>query len=350
MDSRRRAAIGVSDTASGQWATDVKVLEEIAEGKLGLEAGQPLAKMLLDYRQMAKLKGTYTDALTGYADKNTQRIHTSFHLAATPTGRLSSNEPNLQNIPIRTSEGRKIRQAFIAKPGHKLISADYSQIELRILAHIGDIPQLKAAFARGDDIHAMTASEMFSVPMEEMTSEIRRRAKAINFGIIYGISAFGLANQLGIERGEAGRYIETYFDRFPGIKAYMDTTKAYVAANGFVTTLMGRKIHIPEINGKGALKSFAERAAINAPIQGTAADVIRRAMMRMPKELTDAGFTTKMLLQVHDELIFEAPDSEVEAVIPLIKRIMQDATLPALEMSVPLVVEAHAALNWDEAH
>jgi DNA polymerase-1 len=191
---------------------------------------------------------------------------------------------------------------------------------------------------------------MFNVPMEEMTSEIRRRAKAINFGIIYGISAFGLSNQLGIERGEAGRYIETYFDRFPGIKAYMDTTKAYVAANGFVTTLMGRKIHIPEINGKGALKAFAERAAINAPIQGTAADVIRRAMMRMPQELTDAGFTTKMLLQVHDELIFEAPDSEVDAVIPLIKRIMSDATLPALEMSVPLVVEAHAALNWDEAH
>ena len=335
---------GGKRTASGQWATDVKVLEELAE------SGQPLAKMLLDYRQMAKLKGTYTDALTGYADKTTQRIHTSFHLAATPTGRLSSNEPNLQNIPIRTGEGRKIRQAFIAKPGHKLISADYSQIELRILAHIGDIPQLKQAFARGDDIHAMTASEMFGVPMDQMTSEIRRRAKAINFGIIYGISGFGLANQLGIERGEAGRYIETYFDRFPGIKAYMDTTKAFVNANGFVTTLMGRKIHIPEINGKGAIKSFAERAAINAPIQGTAADVIRRAMMRMPKALTDAGFATKMLLQVHDELIFEAPDAEVEAVMPLIKDIMSNACLPACEISVPLVVEAHAALNWDEAH
>jgi DNA polymerase-1 len=335
---------GGKRTASGQWATDVKVLEDLAE------SGQPLAKMLLDYRQMAKLKGTYTDALTGYADKTTQRIHTSFHLAATPTGRLSSNEPNLQNIPIRTGEGRKIRQAFIAKPGHKLISADYSQIELRILAHIGDIPQLKQAFARGDDIHAMTASEMFGVPMDQMTSEIRRRAKAINFGIIYGISSFGLANQLGIERGEAGRYIETYFDRFPGIKAYMDSTKAFVNANGFVTTLMGRKIHIPEINGKGAIKSFAERAAINAPIQGTAADVIRRAMMRMPKALLDAGFATKMLLQVHDELIFEASDTEVEAVMPLIKDIMSNACLPACEISVPLVVEAHAALNWDEAH
>lgn len=335
---------GGKRTASGQWATDVKVLEDLAE------KGQPLAKLLLDYRQLAKLKGTYTDNLIGHADPQTQRIHTSFHLAATPTGRLSSNEPNLQNIPIRTKEGRKIRRAFIAKPGHRLISADYSQIELRILAHIGDIPQLKAAFARGDDIHAMTASEMFSVAMEDMTSEIRRRAKAINFGIIYGISAFGLANQLGIERGEAGRYIETYFERFPGIKAYMDTTKAFVAANGFVTTLHGRKIHIPEINGKGAQKAFAERAAINAPIQGTAADIIRRAMMRMPKALTEAGFTTKMLLQVHDELIFEAPDSEVEAVIPLVKQIMSDAALPAIEISVPLVVEAHAALNWDEAH
>lgn len=340
---------GGKRTASGQWATDVKVLEDLAETGQPPEAAK-LARLLLDYRQMAKLKGTYTDALVGYADKETQRIHTSYHLAATPTGRLSSNEPNLQNIPIRTKEGRKIRAAFIAKPGHKLISADYSQIELRILAHIGDIPQLKQAFARGDDIHAMTASEMFQVPMDEMTSEIRRRAKAINFGIIYGISAFGLANQLGIERGEAGRYIETYFDRFPGIKAYMDTTKAFVNANGYVTTLLGRKIHISEINGKGALKAFAERAAINAPIQGTAADVIRRAMMRMPKALSDAGFRTKMLLQVHDELIFEAPDAEVDGVMPLIKDIMSNACLPAVEISVPLVVEAHAALNWDEAH
>ena len=342
---------GGKRTASGQWATDVKVLEDIAEGKPGMEPGQALARMLLDYRQMAKLKGTYTDSLATYADKQTQRIHTSYHLAATPTGRLSSNEPNLQNIPIRTREGRKIRAAFIAKPGHKLISADYSQIELRILAHIGDIPQLKQAFARGDDIHAMTASEMFGVPLADMTSEIRRRAKAINFGIIYGISGFGLGNQLGIDQGEAGRYIKTYFERFPGIKDYMDSTKAFVREHGYVTTLMGRKIHIPEINGKaGGLKAFAERAAINAPIQGTAADVIRRAMMRMPKALTDAGFTTKMLLQVHDELIFEAPDTEVEAVMPVIKDVMRDATMPAFQMSVPLEVEAHAALNWDEAH
>ncbi len=335
---------GGKKTASGQWATDVKVLEELAE------QGVPLAKLVLDYRQMSKLKGTYTDNLVEYADPETRRIHTSFHLAATPTGRLSSNEPNLQNIPIRTAEGRKIRAAFVAKPGHKLISADYSQIELRILAHIGDIPQLKEAFTRGDDIHAMTASEMFNVPMTEMTSEIRRRAKAINFGIIYGISAFGLSNQLGIERGDAGRYIETYFDRFPGIKAYMDSARDYVRANGYVVTLFGRKIHIPEINGKGALKSFAERAAINAPIQGTAADIIRRAMMRMPEALVNAGFTTRMLLQVHDELIFEAPDAEVDAVMPLIKDVMSQASFPAVDFSVPLVVEANAALNWDEAH
>ena len=335
---------GGKRTASGQWATDAKVLDELAE------QGQPLARLLLDYRQMAKLKGTYTDTLTEHADRSTQRIHTSFHLASTPTGRLSSNEPNLQNIPIRTAEGRKIRTAFIARPGHKLISADYSQIELRILAHIGDIAQLKSAFSLGHDIHAMTASEMFNVPLSEMTSEIRRRAKAINFGIIYGISGFGLANQLGIERGEAGRYIETYFERFPGIKDYMDTTRAFVRDHGYVVTLMGRKIHIPEINGKGAIKSFAERAAINAPIQGTAADVIRRAMMRMPKALLDAGHATKMLLQVHDELIFEAPEDEVEAVMPVIKSVMSNATLPAVEISVPLVVEAHAADNWDEAH
>lgn len=342
---------GGKRTASGQWATDVKVLEEIAEGKNGYEQGQPLARLLLDYRQMAKLKGTYTDSLVEYADRDTQRIHSSFQLASTTTGRLASNEPNLQNIPIRTAEGRKIRTAFIAKPGHKLISADYSQIELRLLAHIGDIEQLKKAFSEGLDIHAMTASEMFGVPMAEMTSEIRRRAKAINFGIIYGISGFGLANQLNIDQGEASRYIKTYFERFPGIKAYMDTTKQYLRDNGFVRTLMGRKIHIPEINGKGgAIRAFAERAAINAPIQGTAADVIRRAMMRMPGALIDAGFETKMLLQVHDELIFEAPDAEVEAVMPLIRNVMQHAARPAVEISVPLVVEAHAAHNWDEAH
>ena len=336
---------GGKKTATGQWATDVKVLEDLAE------RGVPLARLLIDYRQMAKLKGTYTDALPEHADPQTHRIHTSYALASTTTGRLSSNDPNLQNIPIRTAEGRKIRTAFIAKPGCKLISADYSQIELRLLAHIGDIAQLKKAFSEGLDIHAMTASEMFSVPLAEMTSEIRRRAKAINFGIIYGISAFGLAAQLGIDNSEAGRYIKTYFERFPGIKAYMDTTKAFVRENGYVETLFGRRIHIPESQAKsGAHRAFAERAAINAPIQGAAADIIRRAMIRMPSALKDGGFDTKMLLQVHDELIFEAPEGEIATVMPLIVKVMETAHLPAVDISVPLTVEAHAANNWDEAH
>lgn len=336
---------GGKRTASGQWATDVKVLEDLAE------KGQPLARLLLDYRQMAKLKGTYTDSLVEHADPKTNRIHTSYQLAATTTGRLSSNEPNLQNIPIRTMEGRKIRTAFIAKDGHKLISADYSQIELRLLAHIGDIEQLKKAFTEGLDIHAMTASEMFSVPIEGMPSEVRRRAKAINFGIIYGISAFGLGNQLGIDNAEAARYIKTYFERFPGIKAYMDQAKAQVKATGYVETIFGRRINIPDVHAKSAAqRAFAERAAINAPIQGTAADIIRRAMIKMPGALLAAGLSTKMLLQVHDELIFEAPDAEIERAIPLIIEVMQDAALPAADISVPLNVEAKAALNWDEAH
>ncbi|MEM9965252.1 MAG: DNA polymerase I [Asticcacaulis sp.] len=336
---------GGKRTASGTWATDVKVLEELSE------RGEPLATLLLDYRQLAKLKGTYTDALVEHANNPAQRIHTSYHLAATTTGRLSSNEPNLQNIPIRTAEGRKIRTAFIAKDGHKLISADYSQIELRLLAHIGNIEQLKKAFRDGIDIHAMTASEMFGVPVENMPSEVRRRAKAINFGIIYGISAFGLGNQLGIDNAEAARYIKTYFERFPGIKAYMDATKAQVKDTGYVETIFGRRIHIPDIHAKATgQRAFAERAAINAPIQGTAADIIRRAMIRMPDALKQAGLETTMLLQVHDELIFEAPDSEVERAIPIITDVMKHAALPAQDISVPLEVEAKAASNWDEAH
>ncbi|MDC7695874.1 DNA polymerase I [Asticcacaulis sp. DXS10W] len=341
---------GGKKTATGQWATDVKVLEEIAD-KGTHDQAQRLARLLLDYRQMAKLKGTYTDALVEYADPQTHRIHTSYQLASTTTGRLSSNEPNLQNIPIRTLEGRKIRTAFVARPGHKLISADYSQIELRLLAHIGDIGQLKKAFQDGIDIHALTASEMFGVPVEGMPSEVRRRAKAINFGIIYGISAFGLGNQLGIDNQEAGRYIKTYFERFPGIKAYMDAAKEQVKATGYVETIFGRRIHIPDIHAKSAgQRAFAERAAINAPIQGTAADIIRRAMIRMPGALEAAGLTTTMLLQVHDELIFEAPEAEVEAAKAVIVRVMKHAALPALDISVPLEVEAKAADNWDEAH
>ncbi len=257
---------------------------------------------------------------------------------------MASSDPNLQNIPVRTEEGRKIRKAFIAEPGHVLISADYSQIELRLLAHIGDIPQLKQAFKDGIDIHALTASEMFGVPVEGMPAETRRRAKAINFGIVYGISAFGLANQLSIPREEAGAYIKTYFERFPGIRTYMDRMQRQVRAEGFVTTIFGRKVHIPAAQGKSpAERAFGDRAAINAPIQGAAADVIRRAM-------GEAGLKARMLLQVHDELIFEAPEAEAEAVIAVAKRIMEKAPEPAVALSVPLVVDARAAANWDDAH
>ena len=283
--------------------------------------------------------------------QSTGRVHTSYALAATTTGRLSSSDPNLQNIPVRTEEGRKIRKAFVAAPGNVLISADYSQIELRLLAHIGDIPQLKKAFQEGLDIHAMTASEMFDTPIEGMDPMIRRRAKAINFGIVYGISAFGLANQLGIGQGEAGAYIKTYFERFPGIQAYMDATKAFVREHGYVTTIFGRKINIPDIEAKSAAhRQFAERAAINAPIQGAAADVMRRAMVRMPAALEAAGLESKMLLQVHDELVFEAPAAEADRACEVIKTVMEKAAEPAVALSIPLTVEARAADNWDEAH
>ncbi len=336
---------GGKKTATGQWSTDSDVLETLAA------EGHELPQVLLDWRQLSKLKGTYTDNLIAAISPRSGRVHTAYALAATSTGRLSSSDPNLQNIPIRTEEGRKIRRAFIAEPGHVLISADYSQIELRLLAHIGDIPQLKAAFQRGDDIHAMTASEMFDTPIEGMPSEIRRRAKAINFGIVYGISAFGLANQLGIGQAEAGAYIKTYFERFPGIRDYMDATKALVREQGFVTSLFGRKIDIPAIRGASvAHRQFAERAAINAPIQGAAADIIRRAMARMPAALEAAGLSAKMLLQVHDELVFEAPQDQAERTCEVVRQVMENAACPAVDISVPLVVEARAALNWDEAH
>jgi len=335
---------GGKKTASGQWGTDASVLEDLA-------ATHALPRVLLDWRQLSKLKGTYTDALTAAADPATDRVHTSYQLAAATTGRLASSDPNLQNIPIRTETGREIRQAFIAAPGHLLISADYSQIELRLLAHIGDIPELKRAFKAGLDIHAATASEMFGVPVEGMPSETRRRAKAINFGIVYGISAFGLAAQLGIDQGEAGAYIKTYFDRFPGIRTYMDKTKAEVRQAGFVSTVFGRRIHIPAIHSKsGAERQFGERAAINAPIQGAAADIIRRAMIRMPTALAEAGLKTRMLLQVHDELVFETPEAEADRAITVIKRVMETASDPAVALTVPLVVDARAAPNWDAAH
>ena len=335
---------GARKTATGAWSTAAGVLEDLAE------QGNPFAGKVLEWRQTTKLKNNYCDALPTYADAD-DRVHTSYMLAATTTGRLSSTEPNLQNIPVRNTAGRKIRTAFVATPGHVLLSADYSQIELRLLAHMADIPQLKDAFSKGHDIHAMTASEMFSVPMEAMTSEIRRRAKAINFGIIYGISAFGLANQLGIERGEAGAYIKKYFERFPGIRAYMDTTKATCRTKGFVETLFGRRCHYPRITASNpSERAFNERAAINAPIQGTAADIIRRAMIRMDAALERAGLRAQMLLQVHDELVFEVPEAEVDATIEVVRAVMVDAPHPAVQLSVPLQVDAKAALNWDEAH
>ena len=262
-----------------------------------------------------------------------------------------SSEPNLQNIPVRTEDGRKIRKAFVAAPGTKLVSADYSQIELRLLAEIADIAALKKAFQDGVDIHAMTASEMFGVPVKEMPSEVRRRAKAINFGIIYGISAFGLATQLGIDKNEAGAYIKKYFERFPGIRAYMDETREFCRANGYVVTLFGRKCHYPEIkNSNPSIRAFNERAAINARLQGSAADIIRRAMIRIEPELEKAKLKAQMLLQVHDELIFEVPDGEVAKTLPVVKRVMEKASEPAVMLHVPLEVEARAANNWDEAH
>jgi DNA polymerase-1 len=336
---------GGTKTKTGQWATGARVLDELAE------QGHPLPQKILDWRQVSKLKSTYTDALPGYVNPDTHRVHTSYALAATPTGRLSSSEPNLQNIPIRTEEGRKIRRAFIATPGHKLVSADYSQIELRLLAEIANIGTLRTAFREGTDIHALTASEMFGVPVKGMPAEVRRRAKAINFGIIYGISAFGLANQLGIAREEAGAYIKKYFERFPGIRNYMDETKAFAKKNGYVLTLFGRKCHYPEIaHSNASVRAFNERAAINARLQGTAADIIRRAMVRMEDALARKKLSAQMLLQVHDELVFEVPDDEVEKTLPVVKKVMEEAPMPALSLAVPLAVDAHAANNWEEAH
>jgi DNA polymerase-1 len=281
----------------------------------------------------------------------TKRVHTSYALASTPTGRLSSSDPNLQNIPARTEDGRKIRRAFVAVKGSKLVSADYSQIELRLLAEIADITALKKAFSDGLDIHAMTASEMFGVPIKGMPPDVRRRAKAINFGIIYGISAFGLANQLGIPREEAGAYIKKYFERFPGIRDYMEETKAFARKHGYVVTLFGRKCHYPSIKDNNpSMRAFMERAAINARLQGTAADIIRRAMIRMEGALKKAKLSATMLLQVHDELVFEVPKAEVEKTIPVVVKVMTDAPLPAVSLSVPIHVDARAADNWEEAH
>jgi len=342
---------GGKRTKSGQWETRAGLLDDLVARDDLDEHARAFIIQMLEWRQLSKLKSTYTDALQTYIDPDTGRIHTSYSMAATSTGRLASTEPNLQNIPIRTAEGRQIRAAFIAEPGNKLISADYSQIELRVLAHMADIAALKQAFEDGLDIHAMTASEMFGVPVKDMPGEIRRRAKAINFGIIYGISAFGLAAQLGIPRGEAADYIKTYFERFPGIRDYMEATKAFARENGFVRTLFGRKAHFEDIDSSNpSVRGFKERAAINAPIQGTAADIIRRAMVRMGPAFAKERLSARMLLQVHDELVFEAPEAEVEKTIKVACRVMESSPAPAVSLNVPLKVDARAAANWDEAH
>ncbi len=332
-------------TKTGAWSTDASVLE------LLVEEGHELPRVVLDWRELAKLRSTYTEALGQAINPRTGRVHTSYALASTTTGRLSSNDPNLQNIPIRTEEGRRLREAFIPDPGNVLVSADYSQIELRLLAHVADIPQLKQAFAEGVDIHALTASEMFGVPVKDMPSDIRRQAKAINFGIIYGISAFGLARNLGIARGEADSYIKKYFERFPGIRDYMEEAKAYARANGYVKTIFGRRIWIAGAKSKNYQeRASADRQAINAPLQGAAADIIRRAMVRMAEALRTAGLQARMLLQVHDELVFEAPAGEAEALCALAKRVMEAAPTPAVTLSVPLTVEAKAGATWGAAH
>ena len=343
---------GGKRTKTGQWETRAGLLDDLAANEELPDDARKLINTMLEWRQLTKLRSTYTDALPAYVHGGTGRIHTSYALGATTTGRLASSEPNLQNIPIRTKEGREIRTAFVAAPGKKLISADYSQIELRILAHIADIPQLRKAFDEGLDIHAMTASEMFGVPVDGMPADVRRRAKAINFGIIYGISAFGLANQLGISKEEAGAYIKTYFERFPGIRAYMDETKKGAHERGFVETVFGRRIHYPEINTKNpSMRGFLERAAINAPIQGSAADIIRRAMIRMPAALDQAGLkTARMLLQVHDELVFEVAEAEVPSTLRTVKKVMESAALPVIKLAVPIHVDAKAADNWEAAH
>ncbi len=326
---------------TGKYATGADVLEDLA-------TEHELPARVLDWRQLSKLKSTYTDALQDHINRDTGRVHTSYSIAGASTGRLASTDPNLQNIPIRSEEGRRIREAFVAEPGKTLVALDYSQIELRILAHIADIPALKEAFARGDDIHAMTASEMFDVPMEDMTPDIRRRAKAINFGVIYGISGFGLARNLRIPRSEAQGFIDRYFERFPGIRTYMDDTKAFAKEHGYVQTLFGRKIHTPNITAKGPHAGFAARAAINAPIQGTAADVIRRAMIRMPDAIAD--LPAKMLLQVHDELLFEVENGQEDALIAAAREVMENANDPVVKLDVKLTVDAGTGANWAAAH
>jgi DNA polymerase-1 len=330
---------------TGAYTTSADVLEDLAA------QGHELPQIILDWRQGQKLKSTYADALVEQIHPETGRVHTSYGMAIAQTGRLSSNDPNLQNIPVRTEEGRKIRAAFVADKGNKLVSLDYSQIELRVVAHVAGEEALIAAFQDGQDIHAMTASQVFDVPMEDMDPMVRRNAKAINFGIIYGISAFGLARNLGIDRGEAGAYIKAYFERYPAIKQYMDETKAFAHEAGFVETIFGRRIYLSGIKDKNqAVRGFAERQAINAPIQGAAADIIKRAMIRVPAALAQKKLSSTMLLQVHDELLFEAPAGEVDELIEVVRDVMEGAAAPAVNMAVPLVADAGHRDTWDEAH
>ncbi|MGR3625568.1 MAG: DNA polymerase I [Limimaricola sp.] len=327
---------------TGAYATGADILEDLA-------TEHELPRLVLDWRQISKLKSTYTDSLQEHIHPETGRVHTSYSIAGASTGRLASTDPNLQNIPIRTEEGRRIREAFVAPKGRVLVSLDYSQIELRILAHMADIEALKQAFRDGQDIHAATASEMFNVPLDEMTPEIRRQAKAINFGVIYGISGFGLARNLRIPRGEAQGFIDRYFERFPGIRDYMDATTAFAKENGFVQTLFGRRINTPEINAKGPGAGFAKRAAINAPIQGTAADIIRRAMIRMDDAIASVP-SARMLLQVHDELLFEVDEAEADKLIAIAREVMESAAHPAVHLDVHLAAEGGQGRTWAEAH
>ena len=336
---------GGKKTSTGSWSTNAEILENLAN------EGYDFPKALLEWRALSKLKTTYTDRLPTYLNIKTNRIHSSFAMATTSTGRLASSDPNLQNIPIRSDDGRMIRKAFIPEKGNVLISSDYSQIELRLIAHIADERNLINAFLNEVDIHSSTASEVFNIPLNEMTPDIRRNAKAINFGIIYGISAFGLAKQLNISRTEASEFIKAYFKKYPSIRDYMDETKKYANENGYVKTLLGRKCLVEEINSKNAAtRSFMERAAINAPIQGSAADIIKRAMIILGNHKNLAKLETKMLLQVHDELIFETKKENCEESMRIIKKEMESANLPILNLNVPLIADTNYGNNWDEAH